>query len=235
METKTIMFVKAWMEPLRQLSPEQRWNLMEAIMEYDSTGETPEQLSDMENLAFTFIRAEIDRMKTRYREVCDKRRNAANSSWTKTKSVSDAASGTPEDEYAVCNCIQGDANDYNIKEETEEETETENKTKTERRLRRSSRRSSKNKSTSASSTSPTYDDSMVLDMFFSPENAGRVAAIAKIHNLPETEIRRMAEEITTFWALTDKTHSTYKDASAHLIFSIEDQVERERRNTKISG
>ncbi len=39
MTAKSFLFVKAWMKPLKALAPEQRWNVLEAIAEYSTSGE----------------------------------------------------------------------------------------------------------------------------------------------------------------------------------------------------
>ncbi len=76
MNTKTFLFVGAWMKPLKNLPLEQRWNVMEALAEYATTGQMSKDLDLMENLAFLFIRNEIDRM-NEYRKATSERRRSA--------------------------------------------------------------------------------------------------------------------------------------------------------------
>ncbi len=103
MNAKTFLFVKAWMEPLKTLPLEQRWNVIEAIAEYATTGRLTKELDPMESIAFLFIRNEIDRMNA-YREKQRERRLATANS--RKKKDSEPINEAPE-EYA------NDANDAN--------------------------------------------------------------------------------------------------------------------------
>ena len=62
MSHKSFLFVGAWMQPLKALPLQQRWNVMEAIVEYSTSGSISTSLDTMETVAFAFIRNEIDRM-----------------------------------------------------------------------------------------------------------------------------------------------------------------------------
>ncbi len=103
MNAKTFLFVKAWMEPLKTLPLEQRWNVMEAVAEYATAGTLTKQLDTMETIAFLFIRNEIDRMNAYREEQRERRLAAANSS---KKKDSEPINEAPE-KYA------NDANDAN--------------------------------------------------------------------------------------------------------------------------
>ena len=78
MNHKSFLFVGAWMRPLRALPLQQRWNVMEAIVEYSTSGSISTSLDTMETVAFGFIRNEIDRMKHHRNEACMKRHPAVN-------------------------------------------------------------------------------------------------------------------------------------------------------------
>ena len=78
MNHKSFLFVGAWMQPLRALPLQQRWNVMEAIVEYSTSGSISISLDTMETVAFGFIRNEIDRMKHHHNEACMKRHSASN-------------------------------------------------------------------------------------------------------------------------------------------------------------
>ena len=78
MNHKSFLFVGAWMQPLRALPLQQRWNVMEAIVEYSTSGSFSTSLDTMETVAFGFIRNEIDRMKHHHNEACMKRHPAVN-------------------------------------------------------------------------------------------------------------------------------------------------------------
>ena len=78
MNHKSFLLVGAWMQPLRALPLQQRWNVMEAIVEYSTSGSISTSLDTMETVAFGFIRTEIDRMKHHHNEACMKRHSATN-------------------------------------------------------------------------------------------------------------------------------------------------------------
>ncbi len=78
MNAKTFLFVAAWIKPLRTLPVEQRWNVLEAVTEYATTGQMTKQLDLMETIAFAFMRNEIDRMKNYRAEARERKRIACN-------------------------------------------------------------------------------------------------------------------------------------------------------------
>ncbi len=65
------------MKPLRNLPLEQRWNVLESIVEYATTGQMPKSLDLLETIAFAFIRNEIDRM-NHFRTEKHERKSHAN-------------------------------------------------------------------------------------------------------------------------------------------------------------
>ena len=127
MNHKSFLFVGAWMQPLRALPLQQRWNVMEAIVEYSTSGSFSTSLDTMETVAFGFIRNEIDRMKHHHNETCRKRHPAANDHRVETCSKRQATASelrekrqptalqtgpvkTPEDSDAkACKALHPDA------------------------------------------------------------------------------------------------------------------------------
>ncbi len=62
MNAKTFLFVAAWMKPLKTLPLEQRWNVIEAITEYATTGQiTPYHLIHREK--------NTGRLKSQYKKL----------------------------------------------------------------------------------------------------------------------------------------------------------------------
>lgn len=136
MTAKSFLFVAAWMQPLKALPLEQRWNVMEAIVEYSISGEVTMSLDVMETVAFGFIRNEIDRMKEFRAERRETRRAAAKSRWSKEKlathKTEETASSDASDANA-CKAEQADAPYYILSEsksESESESESEKKSST---------------------------------------------------------------------------------------------------------
>ncbi len=225
MNAKSFLFVGAWMQPLKALPLEQRWNVLEAIVEYSMTGILTQSLELMETIAFGFIRNEIDRMKTKRADVCEKRRESANKRWKKDQKATEQAK-----EEAT-----GDTNDANVCKAKQEDTpfDIESVSKSE------SKPVSEKKSTTTATCvrargnagkDDPYRDSDLLPRFFDSSNQAKLEALAMKHRTPIATLRTMAEEITMQWALTDKTHDSYHDAASHLIFALADKVQRERKS-----
>ncbi len=223
MNPKSFLFVGAWMEPLKALPLEQRWNVIEAIVEYSLTGELTKHLELMETIAFGFIRNEIDRMQSKRTEVGEKRREAANARWKKgqqtPKHAVTAASDNTMDANA-CKAIQDDA-PYDILSESESESRPASEKSTTTATRVHARGNA--------GKEPPYHDSELLPRFFDSSNQAKLEALAMKHRTSVETLRTMAEEITMQWALTDKTHDSYQDAASHLIFALADRVQRDRK------
>ncbi len=106
MNAKTFLFVGAWMKPLKTLPLEQRWNVIEAITEYATTGQITKELDPMETIAFLFIRNEIDRMNA-YRKAKSERCRSA------IKDKCEKAQKAETEERIVGTNNTNDANDTN--------------------------------------------------------------------------------------------------------------------------
>ncbi len=110
---------------------------MEAIVEYATTGILSNSLNVMENIAFGFIRNEIDRMKQHRSEVCERRRAAANTRWEKAEQTSKQTETKDTNQLPdanACKSMHSDA-PYHISESVSEsvsgsKSESENKSST---------------------------------------------------------------------------------------------------------
>ncbi len=229
MSTKSFLFIGSWMQPLKALPLQERWNVIEAIVEYSTSGTLSTSLDMMENIAFGFIRNEIDRMKHRRSEVSEKRRTAANTRWGKEQSASkqtDAMATSNElPDANACKCMQPDA-PYHIESS---ESKSESGSKPESENKSSSTSSGVRVRGNAGKEQP-YDDSQLLPRFFDMSNQAKIEALAMKHHVPIGTLKTMAEEITMQWALTDKTHDSYHDAASHLVFALTDKIGRERKS-----
>ena len=135
MNPKSFLFIKSWMQPLKALPLQQRWNVMEAIVEYSTSGCIPESLDTMETLAFGFIRNEIDRMRHHRNETYAKRWAAANAHREKkqhTAMQTDSENSYENTDAKACNALHHNA-PYDIvsvsksKSESGSESESEKK------------------------------------------------------------------------------------------------------------
>ncbi len=133
MTAKSFLFVAAWMQPLTALPLPQRWNVIEAIMEYSISGEVTMSLDPMETLAFGFVRNEIDRMKSYRAERRETRRATADRRCEKEQKPIEQPKKEANDEANdanVCKAKQADAPYYILSEsksESESESESEKK------------------------------------------------------------------------------------------------------------
>ncbi len=115
MNAKTFLFVAAWMKPLKTLPLEQRWNVVEAIAEYATTGQLTKELDPMETLAFLFIRNEIDRMNCYRKERSERKRQATKHQPEKNPEITNKAIETHSNDAndandaKACSEIQDDA------------------------------------------------------------------------------------------------------------------------------
>ena len=109
MNTKsTFIFNYDWREALKAYPAKVRLEVYETLIDYAHTGEEPENLSPLANLAFLLIKREIDFNSERYNAIIEKRREAANRRWKKgvkrqerPQSVAEAEPQEPEAEPAT--------------------------------------------------------------------------------------------------------------------------------------
>ncbi len=195
MTAKSFLFVGAWMQPLKALPLEQRWNVMEAIMEYSISGEVTMSLDVMETIAFGFIRNEIDRMKEHRAELRETRRASAKSRWAKekisTNKTEETASFDTSDANA-CKAEQADAPYYILSE-----SESESVSKSESEKKSSSTSSHVRVKVGAGKDAP-YDDSQrqsrffdisnqtLQPSFFSTSNQAKLEALTMKHRVSQT-------------------------------------------------
>ncbi len=223
MKAKSFLFVGSWMEPLKALPIAQRWNVMEAIVEYATSGVLCRNLEFTESIAFGFIRNEIDRMQIKRTEVCERRRSAANIRWRKEckdlKQAEETDSKHPMNANASI-AMHADA-PYDIESVSESKPVSDKKSTTTPACACVRGNAGNEKS---------YHDSQLLPRFFDSSNQAKLEALAMKHRTPIDNLKTMAEEITMQWALTDKTHDSYHDAASHLIFALADKIQRERKS-----
>jgi hypothetical protein len=63
-----------WEKQLSLLSDEERGKLFTALFNYEKTGETPDNLSDVASMAFSFIQTTLDRNREKYESNCERNR-----------------------------------------------------------------------------------------------------------------------------------------------------------------
>lgn len=118
-ERKTFLFFCGWAEVLADFSPEDRCAVYDAIIAYAEDGTLP-SLNPVGQMAFKFIKKDIDEMQSKYEATCEKRREAANKRWQMMKKQSDDTNGT-KDTIASNLCNSMHEHDLHYKHEHKHE------------------------------------------------------------------------------------------------------------------
>jgi len=80
---KGFILYKSLYEPIKALDKEQKGELMEAIFEYQLTGEIIEDLNPIVNMAFMFFKNQFDIDNAKYLEKCKKAKESVQKRWNK--------------------------------------------------------------------------------------------------------------------------------------------------------
>lgn len=109
MKLKTFLLYAEAAPQIDLLSNEEAGQLFKALFHYVADG--TELVTDNRVLAMTFavFKAQIDRGATKYEEICQKRKEAANRKWEIYRSTNE--SNSMQMDANGCTCIQVDAND----------------------------------------------------------------------------------------------------------------------------
>lgn len=67
---KSFLFYLDWRQHLAILDDEERGQLIMALLDYEETGALPEKLTGAVGMAFSFMRAQLDRDKVKYETRC---------------------------------------------------------------------------------------------------------------------------------------------------------------------
>lgn len=67
---KSFLFYLDWRQHLAMLDDEERGRLLMALLDYEETGAIPEGLSGAASMAFSFMRAQLDRDREKYEAKC---------------------------------------------------------------------------------------------------------------------------------------------------------------------
>ena len=110
-ERKTFLFFCGWAEVLGDFTPEDRCAIYDAIIAYAENGSLPE-LSPVLEMAFKFIKKDVDEMQEKYEEICKKRKDAIAKRWEKQRTLK-----TDTNEYKS---IEKNTNDTNVSNEYNE-------------------------------------------------------------------------------------------------------------------
>ena len=77
MERNSFIFYKGWREAIKDLPDDVRLEIYESIIEYATTGNL-RGLKPMANIAFNFIKIDIDRDTEKYMSIVERNKNPKN-------------------------------------------------------------------------------------------------------------------------------------------------------------
>ena len=106
----SFIFYKSWGEVLSKLSGDVRLEVLDAVIMYGTTGNEPTFANAIAEVAFNFIKLDIDRNSNKYEALCDKRKKAIQARWDKSKSQPIQADTNHTNVYK---CIQTDTKHTN--------------------------------------------------------------------------------------------------------------------------
>ena len=67
---KSFLFYLDWRQQLEMLTDEERGRLLLALLDYEETGALPDRMSGAIGMAFSFMRAQLDRDREKYEARC---------------------------------------------------------------------------------------------------------------------------------------------------------------------
>lgn len=117
MDKKSFLIYHDYREHFALLSYEQIGQLVMALLDYSESGKTP-NLTGASGMAFSFLRAQIDRDHQKYEEKCDKARKNAQKRWNKPATP---CARIPED---ANRCFTDTDTETDTKTGTEKDTDT---------------------------------------------------------------------------------------------------------------
>lgn len=68
--SKSFLFYLDWRQPLEMLNDAEKGQLIMALLDYEETGALPENISGAAGMAFSFMRAQLDRDQEKYEARC---------------------------------------------------------------------------------------------------------------------------------------------------------------------
>ena len=114
-----------WREQLEMLSDEECGKLIKALLAYVSDGTKPE-LSGAANMAFAFIRAQLDRDLEKWEDKCQKRSDAGKKGGlARASKAKQTSSKSKQSQATLSNAKQSQANQADKEKEKENENENE--------------------------------------------------------------------------------------------------------------
>lgn len=119
MQDKIILFTSYW-QSIKDLSDERLGKLMRAVFTYQESGEAL-QLDGVLEMAFRFIRQQLDTNERQYKEKCEKNREAIRKRWKKKNTDEYERIQTNNEDTNVYECkkvIPNNNNNNNVSKDT---------------------------------------------------------------------------------------------------------------------
>lgn len=199
------LFNLEWVEVLKELPPEVKYKVYDAIIEYASTGE----ILTLEAIAkgvFMFIKREMDYNNNQYNKAVESRREAGKKSGEARKK---RAKGT-----SVHFVEQTETKGTKRTNSTDNENENDNKHSKECYNARARK----------------TDAKAIIEAFFDESRRGAIEQFAMQCHISIERLRAMSEAIATEWELAGVTHTDQSNAFTHLMNMIRNRALKQTIN-----
>ncbi|MDE5786023.1 MAG: hypothetical protein K2H98_05760, partial [Duncaniella sp.] len=191
----TFIFNLKWYEVLLDYPVEVRLEVYEAIMRYASSGTVPD-LKPLANMAFSFIRKEMDYNRSRYESTVEKRREAGRRSAEAKAAIRKQAEQVSTNSTSVGIAQQNQQAEQVSTNSTHNDNDNDNVNDIDNHLDYVDIRG-------ASISSEEF-----LDQFFSATSV--VESFCMSNHVTVDELRTIATSILAEWKLGDVAHNTLK-------------------------
>lgn len=212
-DNNTFIFNLKWYEVLLDYPVEVRLEVYEAIMRYASSGTVPD-LKPLANMAFSFIRKEMDYNRSRYESTVEKRREAGRRSAEAKAAIRKQAEQVSTNSTSVGDVEQRQQNQHVSTNSTHNDNVNVNDID--------------NHLDYVDIRGASISSEEFLDQFFSA--ASVIESFCMSNHVTVDELRTIATSILAEWKLGDVSHNTLKDAKRHLVNQARIKIQKSRQN-----
>ncbi|MBD5202925.1 MAG: hypothetical protein HDS81_06420 [Bacteroidales bacterium] len=212
-DNNTFIFNLKWYEVLLDYPVEVRLEVYEAIMRYASSGTVPD-LKPLANMAFSFIRKEMDYNRSRYESTVEKRREAGRRSAEAKAAIRKQAEQVSTNSTSVGDVEQRQQNQHVSTNSTHNDNVNVNDID--------------NHLDYVDIRGASISSEEFLDQFFSATSV--VESFCMSNHVTVDELRTIATSILAEWKLGDVSHNTIKDAKRHLVNQARIKIQKSSQN-----
>lgn len=198
----TFLFNLEWVEVLKELPPEVKYRVYDAIVEYASSGKVI-ALEAIAKGVFLFIKREMDYNNNQYDKVVESRREAGKKGGSSKKNKANEAN--------ACFAKQTKANEANQADNDNDNDNKHSKECYNARARKA-------------------DVKAIVEAFFDESRRGTIEQFAMQNHLSIEQLKSIADSIATEWELAGVSHNSQSDAFSHLMNLIRNRALKQTAN-----